>query len=90
MTTYSRGSGAPKAKYIRFTSLGQAFDACIIFPVGVSHYDMAMLLCGEPASAGFVDVEDNDAYASGESVTLGLKANIDEDSKLLTKMLVGR
>lgn len=63
----------------------------ILFHCGLPHKDMANKFSGHSiTSAGFVEIRDNTVYVSGESVSLELKPEKDDDywiKKLLTNDL---
>lgn len=65
----------------------QGFDTIFMFPGFIGHSDfVASFINPVVISAGFIEVYDNDAFAYGESVSLGIKAR-DEDSRLAKRAL---
>jgi len=67
-----------KAKYVRI----EHYDQIILFPELVQHANFKHL---NPISAGFCFITLAGIECYGESVSLGLKSNEKEDSKLATK-----
>jgi hypothetical protein len=71
-----------KLKYVRL----KEYDQIIIFPCIIEHSNFKYFGC---ISAGFCYVRDNKVSCFGESYSLDLKSNGNEDSLLATKQLFG-
>lgn len=74
-----------RAKYIIFDD--ERLEIPIIFPMHVQHCDMAHMFRGvNVLSAGFVQLQEGQLVAFGESLTLKIKSR-PEDTALLQKIL---
>jgi hypothetical protein len=84
-------------KYIKFRNTfrhleGDDFeDFCVVFPNLVVHRDVAESMRGYTAvSAGFVGMNANgEWYATGESTSLNIKADVEKDNVLLRRIQRG-
>ena len=84
------------AKYVVIDHGGLMGETVYIFPQTITHRAVAETLSeGDLSSggdlfrivsAGFVTLRDNEFYAHGESVSLGLQARPEEDGKLINEM----
>lgn len=63
------------------------WDAPVIFDEGVQHFNMAQNIPGTLLSAGFVVFTPDGLECYGESVSLGVKARPEEDTKLINRMI---
>lgn len=65
----------------------------VLFDEPVSHREMSAGLEGEITGAGFVNIDRSHsylrAYCYGESVSLKIKSNPDEDNRKVEKLLNG-
>lgn len=80
-----------KSKYIVFNT-PMCGPAAVIFPSFMVHADMARALgpvCGSPISAGFVDIQEDEVYVSGRSITLGCKSK-PRDAGIIERMFYER
>ena len=79
-----------KNKYLTYLNI-QGLEIPILFPMVVEHVTIAntLLHSGEAdkvISAGFWHIDSNDEYVPyGESISLNIKANIENDTYLLNK-----
>lgn len=73
-----------RAKYIIFAH--PMLEVPVVFPMHISHADMAKLIQMEPISAGFARLADGELETFGDSLTLKLKAR-PEDTRLLQSIL---
>lgn len=71
-----------KQKYVRL----KKYDEIIIFPEIIEHSQFRNF---EPISAGFCYIEQDKVSCFGESYSLKLKSNPEEDTKLATKQIYG-
>lgn len=71
-----------KQKYVRL----KRYDEIIIFPQILEHSEFKNL---GVISAGFCYIEKDKVLCFGESVSLRLKSNEEEDTKLATKQIYG-
>lgn len=71
-----------KLKYIKL----KEYSSIIVFPCVVSHDTFKHL---SPVTAGFCYINEKKVTCFGESISLGLKSNEEEDSKEATKQICG-
>jgi len=74
-------------KYVMFA--GTLHPEPVIFPTVQTHADMANLLkerCGDPISAGFVDITEGEICAYGESDSLGIQSR-PQDGQIINLFL---
>lgn len=64
-----------------------ALEAPVIFFEGVQHVEMATNIPGKLVSAGFVQFTPTGLECYGMSVSLGVAARPEEDSRIINKML---
>lgn len=81
-----------KTKYITYKNKDSNFIDMIVFSENETHSGVAKRMQIIPVSAGFIKVmasRDGDVYAEcyGDSISLRLKSNPDEDSELANCML---
>lgn len=74
-----------KMKYI-IVDNGQ-WDAPVIFDEFTQHFTVAANTPGEVISAGYVQFMPTGLECYGESISLGIKARPEIDSKMINKML---
>ncbi len=70
-----------RQKYIK-TKSGKV----IIFPCEIEHHLFKSM---NPLSAGFCHISDSRISCFGESISLNLKANVDEDTKIANQQIFG-
>lgn len=76
-----------KAKYIIINGMTP-----VVFPETLTHADVKFALApgGECTGAGFVHINEDAYHCYGESVSLQVKSNGPEDSKILNRYLGGQ
>lgn len=74
-----------KTKYV--TGIVSGYKAAILFPEYVVHAEAAACFQGRILGAGFYYYTDDEVIVYGESISLRVKSNPEEDTKLVAEAL---